>query len=100
AHRRYRDSCPTRRSPDLDRSPAGTLTAGNSTPLTDGASAVLLASEQWATERRLPVLAYITYAREAAVDFIAKEGLLMAPAYAVRSEEHTSELQSREKLVC
>jgi acetyl-CoA C-acetyltransferase len=69
--------------PVFDRSPAGTLTAGNSTPLTDGASAVLLASEDWARERGLPISAYLTHAREAAVDFIAKEGLLMAPAYAV-----------------
>jgi len=72
-----------RLKPVFDRSPSGTLTAGNSTPLTDGASAVLLASEQWAAERGLPVLAHITYAREAAVDFVNKEGLLMAPAYAV-----------------
>ncbi|HET8697598.1 MAG TPA: acetyl-CoA C-acetyltransferase [Gammaproteobacteria bacterium] len=69
--------------PVFDRSPSGTLTAGNSTPLTDGASAVLIASEQWAQERSLPVAAYLTYAREAAVDFVNKEGLLMAPAYAV-----------------
>ncbi len=69
--------------PVFDRSPAGTLTAGNSTPLTDGASAVLLCSEQWAKERSLPVSAYLTHAREAAVDFVRSEGLLMAPAYAV-----------------
>jgi acetyl-CoA C-acetyltransferase len=69
--------------PVFDRSPAGTLTAGNSTPLTDGASAVLICSEQWAQERSLPVAAYLTYAREAAVDFVNDEGLLMAPAYAV-----------------
>ena len=69
--------------PVFDRSPAGTLTAGNSTPLTDGASAVLLASEDWARERGLQISAYLTHARETAVDFIAKEGLLMAPAYAV-----------------
>lgn len=69
--------------PVFDRSAAGTLTAGNSTPLTDGASAVLLASEQWAVERNLPVLAYLSFAREAAVDFVNDEGLLMAPAYAV-----------------
>ncbi len=69
--------------PVFDRSSRGTLTAGNSTPLTDGASAVLLSSEDWARERGLPVAAYLTHAREAAVDFIAKEGLLMAPAYAV-----------------
>lgn len=62
----------------------GTLTAGNSTPLTDGASAVLLASEQWAAARKLPVLAYLTFSEVAAVDFFdKKEGLLMAPAYAV-----------------
>jgi len=69
--------------PVFDRD-AGTLTAGNSTPLTDGASAVLLASDEWAAARNLPVLAYLTYSETAAVDFIdKKEGLLMAPAYAV-----------------
>ena len=62
----------------------GTLTPGNSTPLTDGASAVLLASEEWAAARKLPVQAYITHSEVAAVDFFnKKEGLLMAPAYAV-----------------
>ena len=62
----------------------GTLTSGNSTPMTDGASAVLLASEDWARERNLPVLAYLTYGKVAAVNFVDKqEGLLMAPAYAV-----------------
>ena len=62
----------------------GTLTAGNSTPLTDGASAVLLGSEAWASARNLPVLAYLTFSEVAAVDFFdKKEGLLMAPAYAV-----------------
>jgi acetyl-CoA C-acetyltransferase len=61
----------------------GTLTAGNSTPMTDGAGAVLLASEEWARERKLPILAYLTYGKVAAVDFVDKEGLLMAPAYAV-----------------
>ncbi len=62
----------------------GTLTAGNSTPLTDGASAVLLASEEWAAARKLPVLAYLSFSEVAAVDFFdKKEGLLMAPAYAV-----------------
>ncbi len=62
----------------------GTLTAGNSTPLTDGASAVLLASEDWARARQLPVLAYLSFSEVAAVDFVdKKEGLLMAPAYAV-----------------
>jgi acetyl-CoA C-acetyltransferase len=68
--------------PVFDRH-GGTLTAGNSTPLTDGASAVLLATEDWARQRNLPILARLTYAREAAVDFVNKEGLLMAPAYAV-----------------
>lgn len=62
----------------------GTLTPGNSTPLTDGSSAVLLASEEWAKARNLPVQAYITFSEVAAVDFFnKKEGLLMAPAYAV-----------------
>lgn len=62
----------------------GTMTAGNSTPLTDGASAVLLASEEWAKAKGLPVLAYLTTVETAAVDFVhKKEGLLMAPAYAV-----------------
>lgn len=62
----------------------GTLTPGNSTPLTDGASAVLLASEEWAKARNLPIQAYITFSEVAAVDFFnKKEGLLMAPAYAV-----------------
>jgi acetyl-CoA C-acetyltransferase len=61
----------------------GTLTAGNSTPMTDGAAAVLLASEEWAQSRGLPVLAYLSYGKVASVDFINKEGLLMAPAYAV-----------------
>lgn len=77
--------------PVFDRKVApgqGTLTAGNATPLTDGASAVLLASEAWAAERGLPVLAYLTFSEVAAVDFFnpdpaKKEGLLMAPAYAV-----------------
>jgi acetyl-CoA C-acetyltransferase len=70
--------------PVFDRSGAGTLTAGNSTPMTDGASAVLLASEHWARERNLPVLAYLTYGKVAAVDYVTKkEGLLMAPAFAV-----------------
>ncbi|WP_436492924.1 acetyl-CoA C-acetyltransferase [Actinokineospora sp. HUAS TT18] len=64
--------------------PDGTMTAGNSTPLTDGASAVLLASEQWAKDHKLPVLAYLTFHETAAVDYIhGGEGLLMAPAYAV-----------------
>jgi acetyl-CoA C-acetyltransferase len=62
----------------------GTLTAGNSTPLTDGASAVLLATESWAERHQLPVLAYLSYGKVWAVDFASgHEGLLMAPAYAV-----------------
>ena len=64
--------------------PEGTMTAGNSTPLSDGASAVLLASEEWAAARGLPVQAYFTEAQTAGVDHVHKrEGLLMAPAYAV-----------------
>jgi acetyl-CoA C-acetyltransferase len=62
----------------------GTMTAGNSTPLSDGASTVLLSSEDWAKEREIPVQAYITYAQTAAVDHVHKrEGLLMAPTYAI-----------------
>ena len=64
--------------------PEGTMTAANSTPLSDGASAVLLASEEWAKERDLPVLAYVVDGQTAAVDHVHKrEGLLMAPAYAM-----------------
>lgn len=87
--------------------PEGTMTAGNSTPLSDGASTVLLATEEWAAERKLPVLAYLTLSQTAAVDYVhgdggarndnttaarsattpdgggRREGLLMAPAYAV-----------------
>ena len=70
--------------PAYERSARGTLTAGNSTPLTDGASLVLLASEDWARERGLPVLAYWRDGEAAAVDFVrGEEGLLMAPVYAV-----------------
>src|SRR5579862_6054180 len=62
----------------------GTLTAGNSTPLTDGASAVLLATPEWAAKRNLPVLGYLAYGKVWAVDYVSgHEGLLMAPAYAV-----------------
>ena len=73
--------------PVFDRSAAGTLTAANSTPLTDGASCVLLASEDWAKARGLPVQArFVDYA-VAAVDYVGmkgpREGLLMAPTYAV-----------------
>src|SRR5947209_16364751 len=64
--------------------PEGTMTAGNSTPLSDGASAVLLASEEWAAEHDIPVQAYFVDAQTAAVDHVHKrEGLLMAPAYAM-----------------
>ena len=62
----------------------GTMTAGNSTPLSDGASAVLLATDEWAAAHSLPVQAYIIDAQTAAVDHVhAREGLLMAPTYAV-----------------
>jgi acetyl-CoA C-acetyltransferase len=63
---------------------AATMTAGNSSALSDGASMVLLASEEWAAARRLPVLAYLSWSETAAVDFVhGGEGLLMAPVYAV-----------------
>jgi acetyl-CoA C-acetyltransferase len=70
--------------PAFDRtSGQGTLTAANSTPLTDGAAAVLLASEEWAKARGLPVLAYLSFGQVAANDFAHGEGLLMAPTIAV-----------------
>jgi acetyl-CoA C-acetyltransferase len=71
----------------FDPGPAGTLTAGNSSPLTDGAACVLLGSEQWARSRGIEPLAYLSHTETAAVDFVGlagpKEGMLMAPAYAV-----------------
>ncbi|MFV5263215.1 acetyl-CoA C-acetyltransferase [Acinetobacter courvalinii] len=70
--------------PVFGKGEAATMTAGNSTPLTDGASCVLLASEEWAKANGHEVLAYLTFSETAAVDFVGKkEGLLMAPAYAV-----------------
>jgi acetyl-CoA C-acetyltransferase len=69
--------------PVFDKSEEGTMTAGNSTALTDGAAAVLLASEDWARKKNLPIMAYLTFAKAGAVNFIDDEGLLMAPAYAV-----------------
>jgi acetyl-CoA C-acetyltransferase len=70
--------------PAFDKSSGqGTLTAANSTPLTDGAAAVLLASEDWAAARGVPVLAYLTVGQVAANDFAHGEGLLMAPTIAV-----------------
>jgi acetyl-CoA C-acetyltransferase len=61
----------------------GTLTAGNSTGLSDGAAAVLLASDEWASNRGLSIQAYLTHAQISAVDFVHGEGLLMAPTVAV-----------------
>ncbi len=77
-----------RLGPAFDReSGSGTLTAGNSSTLTDGASAVLLGTDDWANEHGLAVQAYVTHVETAAVDFAglsgAPEGLLLAPAYAV-----------------
>lgn len=69
--------------PAFDRTERGTLTAGNSTPLTDGASVVLLASEEWARQNHLEVQAYFKDYEVAAVDFVAGAGLLMAPTIAV-----------------
>ncbi len=67
----------------FDKGPKATMTAGNSTSLTDGAAAVLLCSEEWAKKHKLPVQAYLTTGRSAAVDFVNDEGLLMAPTVAV-----------------
>jgi acetyl-CoA C-acetyltransferase len=70
--------------PVFGKGPTATMTAGNSTPLTDGASAVLLSTDEWAAEHGLTPLAYLTHSQTAAVDYVnGKEGLLMAPAYAV-----------------
>jgi acetyl-CoA C-acetyltransferase len=69
--------------PAFDKSERGTLTAANSTPLTDGAACVLLASETWAASRALPIAAYLTQAQTAANNFVAGEGLLLAPTIAV-----------------
>jgi acetyl-CoA C-acetyltransferase len=70
--------------PVFGRGEAATMTAGNSTPLTDGASVVLLASDEWAEEHGHPPLAYLADYETAAVDYVhGGEGLLMAPAYAV-----------------
>jgi acetyl-CoA C-acetyltransferase len=70
--------------PVFGKDDGATMTAGNSTPLSDGAATVLLASDEWAAERGLPVLAHITHAEEAAVDYVhGDDGLLMAPVYAV-----------------
>ncbi|MEI3788427.1 MULTISPECIES: acetyl-CoA C-acetyltransferase [unclassified Chryseobacterium] len=61
----------------------GTLTAGNSTPFTDGASAVLLASEEWANANGLPVLAYVTFSEVAGIEYVEnKQNLLLAPVFA------------------
>ena len=67
----------------FERSERGTLSAANSTPLTDGAAALLLASEDWAKSRGLPIQAYLTTYQTAANNFVAGEGLLMAPTIAV-----------------
>jgi acetyl-CoA C-acetyltransferase len=70
--------------PAFGRGEGATMTAGNSTPLSDGAALVLLASEEWAAVHHMPVLAYFETAETAAVDFVhGGEGLLMAPTYAV-----------------
>ena len=79
--------------PAFDRSETGTMTAGNSTPLTDGAAAVLLTSEEWAKQKNLPIIAYLTHCKVAAVNFVGVEGLLMAPAYAVSEMLKDADLQ-------
>ena len=70
--------------PVFGKGDGATMTAGNSTPLSDGAATMLLAGDAWAAERGLPVLAHVTHAEEAAVDYVhGDDGLLMAPVYAV-----------------
>jgi acetyl-CoA C-acetyltransferase len=71
-------------TPVFGNGDGATMTAGNSTPLSDGAAVVLLASDEWAAERNLPVLAHLTHVQTAAVDYVdGDEGLLMAPVRAV-----------------
>lgn len=67
----------------FDKGPKATLSAGNSSALSDGAAAVLLCSEEWAAEHNLPIQAYLTTGRSSSVDFVNDEGLLMAPTVAV-----------------
>lgn len=69
--------------PAFDKTGTGSLTAGNSTPMTDGASAVLLSSEQWAHEHHKEILAYLADVEVSAMDFVNGDGLLMAPTLAV-----------------
>jgi acetyl-CoA C-acetyltransferase len=76
-----------------DKSKAGTMTAGNSTPLTDGAAAVLLASEEWAKKKNLKVSAYLSYCKVSAVNFVNVDGLLMAPVFAVSDMLKEANLQ-------
>lgn len=78
--------------PVFDRSASGTLTAGNSTPLTDGAAAVYMTSEAYARQHGLEVQAWLSCGRTSAVDFVGGDGLLMAPTIAV------SELLANTKL--
>lgn len=80
--------------PAFDRK-TGTLTAGNSTPLTDGAAAVLLCSEDYARTHNLPIQAYLNAGRSSAIDFVHGEGLLMAPTVAVSEllQQHKLSLQ-------
>ncbi|MEZ0391888.1 MAG: acetyl-CoA C-acetyltransferase [Pseudobdellovibrionaceae bacterium] len=73
----------TKLKPAFDFSGKGTITAGNASPLTDGASAVLLTSDEYAKANGLPVLAHFVDCQSAAVDFVHGEGLLMAPTMAV-----------------
>ncbi len=79
--------------PVFDKSGSGTMTAGNSTPLTDGAAAVLLSSEEWARRKNLPVNAWLSYCKVSAVDFVDRDGLLMAPAFAVSDMLKTAGLK-------
>ncbi len=70
--------------PVFGKGEGATMTAGNSTPLSDGAALVLIAEQQWAREHHVPVLARVVDSEGAAVDYVSgDEGLLMAPAYAV-----------------
>ncbi len=82
--------------PVFDKGAEATMTAGNSTPLTDGAAAVLLASEDWARTKNLPIFAYMKFVNAAAVNFVDADGLLMAPVFAVSDMLKTAKLRLQE----
>jgi acetyl-CoA C-acetyltransferase len=82
----------TKLKPSFDFSEKGSLTAGNSTPLTDGAAAVLLADQSEIEKQGWVKLARFVDAQVAAIDFVHGDGLLMAPTLAVSKLLHRNNL--------